>query len=511
MKKICSLLVLCFYCSLFSQTKEHVPDKLKQKGFFTADFLSVEMPYDPIFMNEPNMGLSGIHYNLLFDDFYTGLGIYGSVSGKRGGFFGLGINAGLKKYLSDQFFIDAGLYFGGGGGAGTPDGGGAFILPRFNLGYDFKVLSLTLGYSYINFFDGGRIKSHQLHAALQIPLTFSYANYSNHESSFDIEAIKNSDWNKTGIRTSFMLHLNNLSVKGDSKDTNGGPLEGKTIRLAGFEFNSYLSDSWFLLLKADGAYNGIPAGYMDILVGAGYHLSLNNDRTNILAKFAAGAGGGGGVDTQGGVLMYPDISLEQHIANNVYLSVNKGFLMSPNSFFSSSTFGIGLKYYTTINGINSDQKVKNITFKGFEAIIKQDMYIDAERTLATSENLHQISLQLNFGLSKNIYVAGQTSFANFGNAGAYAEGIVGMGLKTNPFLNNTLNFFVQALAGAAGGGQVSTGQGLIIKPSLGSSLILNDQLLLRGAFGYVKASGGDLSSPFLSIGVNYRFSFLSTN
>ena len=48
----------------------------------------------------------------------------------------------------------------------------------------------------------------------------------------------------------------------------------------------------FLFAKFDGAYDGIRAGYMDILLGGGYHLGFHLNRTNILAKFGMGAGGG---------------------------------------------------------------------------------------------------------------------------------------------------------------------------------------------------------------------------
>ena len=87
---------------------------------------------------------------------------YGSVRGIRGGFFTLGVNAGFKNYLTDKVFIDTGIHFGGGGGAGAPDGGGAFILPHVNLGIQFKKFSFTTGYSYINFFDKGAIENQQL-------------------------------------------------------------------------------------------------------------------------------------------------------------------------------------------------------------------------------------------------------------------------------------------------------------------------------------------------------------
>ncbi|MCL7763145.1 hypothetical protein MPF19_06915 [Polaribacter sp. Z014] len=509
MKKIIFLfIVLISQQILFSQT-ENIPKKITQKGFAKIDFLSIDMPIleiDGILSEEPNMGFTGIHYNLfLNDEFYAGVGLYGSISGIRGGFFTLGVNAGLKKYFSEKLYADTGFHFGGGGGAGAPDGGGAFILPHFNLGYDFKDFSINGGWSYINFFDGGEIKGHQLNVALEIPLDFEYSNYKSAEKEIDLNSFENNSWNQNPKRNSLMVHFNNLKIKGDTQGINNG----KTIKLAGFEFTSYIHKNWFTFLKVDGAYDGIRAGYMDVFLGGGYHLSMNNNRTNILAKFGIGAGGGGGINTNGGFLIYPDISLEQQLFKDIYVSVNKGYLLTPNKDFYTSTFGVGIKYYIERNGV----KIENNSFtqgkfKGFEVIVKQDMYFNAKRMEDVTEHMHQISLQVNLDLNKNIFVAGQTSFANFGNAGAYAEGLVGLGLKTNPMLNNSTSFFTQVLGGAAGGGNISTGQGLIIKPSLGFNYELSKTLNLRAASGYVKAKGGELSSPFINLGLKYNISFL---
>ena len=57
------------------------------------------------------------------------------------------MNAGIQKLpYSNDFYIDTGFHFGGGGGAGAPDGGGAFILPHLDLGYNFKNFSINTGY-----------------------------------------------------------------------------------------------------------------------------------------------------------------------------------------------------------------------------------------------------------------------------------------------------------------------------------------------------------------------------
>ncbi|CAM1340551.1 hypothetical protein [Tenacibaculum aestuarii] len=497
------IVVLLMSVHFFYAQTSTTPEQKTQIGFGQIDFLSIKMPE-----GEQNMDYTGLHYNLKLNDWsYAGVGLYGAVGGIRGGFFTLGVNAGIQQKITDKLFIDAGLHFGGGGGAGAPDGGGAFILPHLNLGYDFKHFSATAGYSYVDFFDGGAINSSQINVAVQIPLSFKTASFKDRENSFSIEDLKTTSWNTLSNRISLLMHLNNAYVT-------KGSYEGNTIRLAGFELNSYITDSFFFFVKADGAYHGIKAGYMDVFLGGGYHLSMNKNRTNILAKFGVGAGGGGGVETEGGFLIYPDISLEQKLFGNVYASINKGYMMSPNSHFVSSTYGLGLKYYVDRDGTlseNEDLEFSTGKFKGFETVIKQDLYLDAARDEGFYQNMHQISLQLNFFLNKYLYAAGQTSFADFGDAGAYAEGIVGLGIQTKEFFNGTTSIFAQVLGGAAGGGGISTGQGLIVKPSIGINHELAKNLQLRLGAGYVKAKGGNLSSTYLNFGISYRFSFLSVN
>ncbi|WCC45841.1 hypothetical protein PJW08_07610 [Tenacibaculum finnmarkense] len=61
----------------------------------------------------------------------------------------------------------------------------------------------------------------------------------------------------------------------------------------------------------------------------------------------------------------------------------------------------------------------------------------------------------------------------------------------------------------SGGGGISTGQGLIVKPSIGLNYKLTDKLNIRGGLGYVKARGGNLSNTYFNLGINYHFSFLS--
>ncbi len=515
LKILLTCIILFSFLSISSlnaqQNNNPETPKLTQNSQFKMDFLSIGMPE-----NEDNLGLAGLHYNLYLNDWaYAGLGMYGAVTGIRGGFFTLGVNAGIKKSLFSNLYIDTGVHFGGGGGAGAPDGGGAYILPHFNLGYQFSKFSIEAGYSYINFFDNGNIEGQQLNIALQVPVSFDYTSFNHAEKELDLNTnVENSNWAQESNKLAILFHFNNLYLMGDTKHKDTGEsLKGETVRTVGVELDSYFKENTFLFIKADGAYQGIEAGYMDIILGLGYQFSFNKDRTKILGKFGIGGAGGGGIYTEGGFIIYPDISLEQKIYNNIFISLNTGFLMNPNANFISETYGFGLKYYLNQNGlISSDDKTAtSAKFKGIEIIIGEEIYFDAERNNAEPQNMEQIQLQFNYYLNKNIYVSGQTSFANFGNAGAYAEGIAGIGVSTSFQFSERIQLFGQVLTGAAGGGFVETGEGLIVKPSAGASFLFNDKLGLRASVGQVIAIDGELNSTLINVGLTYRLAMLKAN
>jgi hypothetical protein len=71
-------------------------------------------------------------------------------------------------------------------------------------------------------------------------------------------------------------------------------------------------------------------------------------------------------------------------------------------------------------------------------------------------------------------------------------------------MNNKINIFLQGLAGGAGGGIINTGEGFIIKPSVGFNYKLNSRLAVRSTAGYIKATGSSLISASISIGISYR-------
>lgn len=472
----------------------------QQSGYALLDYHPLTMPGE-----EVNMGFSGLHLNLqLRNHWYGGLGIYGAVHGERGGFFTLGFNLAFQNYLSKKIFYDLGFHFGGGGGASAPDGGGAFILPHASLGFDLQGIKIMGGYSYVNFFDHGKIESNQWNLALSVPISFLYTNFYRHGESLESEQSDFSRWNHQAVELEYKLHLNNLYNQ-------RGNLSGKTIHLVGLEVLRHRKNM-SIFFKADGAYRGIKAGYMDILFGVGKKIDFLKERIRFTPKIGIGGGGGGGLNTFGGLFFYGSTELSLRVSPVLRLFGDVGILATPGFDFLSSNYGFGLAYNVFQNGNyyphSNRTFLQKSSFKGFEGALTQEYYHGAQRVTAVRDDMYQIGFQLNFYLKPWLFIGGQTSFANFGDAGAYAEGLAGAGLRMRTMFKDKLHTHFQVLGGAAGGGGISTGQGLIIKPSVGVNYHLNSSIRIKANGGYVNALGGDLNTWFVNIGLGYELALL---
>ena len=163
----CTLLLLFFSLSAFA-------DKAAEK----LNTLSAQTTLDYFTINSSkiNLGLLGIHYDLSLlpvHDFYTGVGLYGAVTGNTGGFFALGMDNNYNPRLYKSLYFDSGVFLGGGGAHGSAVGGGLMVLPHVGLSYSLGPARIKLDYSYITF-PSGSIQGSQVMAGVIIPSTFYY-------------------------------------------------------------------------------------------------------------------------------------------------------------------------------------------------------------------------------------------------------------------------------------------------------------------------------------------------
>ncbi|HAK61431.1 MAG TPA: hypothetical protein DCO77_13810, partial [Nitrospiraceae bacterium] len=315
-------------------------------GQYRLSYETVHLPQDE------NMGLLGAHYLIDISPWlYTGVSAFGAVTGERGGFFTGGFEAGVRKKLTHRFSFDAGLFVGGGGGGSAPQGGGLMIRPQVGLLYTAKAYSLGLHVARVAF-PNGDIQSD--HIALSFALPFESIRIDSDYSGDLSEAI-NSISRRTGktvgfTRNYFSLLYQTYSPVDNVKNTDG-VTDTERMDLMGFEYGKYASERGYLFVQTAGAAGGSADGFAEILVGAGYAYPLfeggkssKGHRLLLETRVAAGAAGGGAVDTGGGAVYKASLGLTYQAARNLTAHAQAGYVDAFDGRFRAKTVSVNLGY-----------------------------------------------------------------------------------------------------------------------------------------------------------------------
>jgi hypothetical protein len=123
--------------------------------------------------------------------------------------------------------------------------------------------------------------------------------------------------------------------------------------------------------------------------------------------------------------------------------------------------------------------------------------------------VHNLGLQLDYMLgptesARQWFLTGQGIAAYKGEAGAYMTGLVGAGLRQKLAPRWTAE--VEALIGAAGGGGLRVGGGLVAQTNIGLGYQLTPQLGLMVTAGRMEALQGDFKAKVLGVSAVYHFS-----
>ena len=141
--------------------------------------------------------------------------------------------------------------------------------------------------------------------------------------------------------------------------------------------------------------------------------------------------------------------------------------------------------------------------------VQNQTYFDVAKFGIPASNLQLIAIKVNYDLNKRLYFAGEASFAYEGESGGYAHGIFGLGIKSNKFANDKLSLFAEAAAGVAGGGRVDSGEGVLVRPTVGINYHINDDFSLNIAGGQMWSPFGNVNSSNINIGLSYGLSILN--
>src|SRR3990167_7014781 len=326
------------------------------------------------------MSILGLHGDMHFNNWsYGGVGLYSAVAGQNGGFFALALEAGLQHALYSKLFWDAGIRAGGGGGHNTPVGDGLFVEPYAGLKYNFQYFNLELYYSNVNFIYGN-IASNQLGVSLGLPLDSNYFNTDSDTKNYI-----------AALSKIYFLNTNTLNNSNQVMNTN--------IELLGFEFAHFVSRQLFLFFNFSGAIHGNQNGYADELLGLGYQFPLFYSNFDAILKLAAGSGGGGDVNTGGGLIYSPLIGLEYHFSKAFAAELNGGYMDAPEGNFFAKQASVLLKYYFgNDNSIHSHETTWRIR------ILNQTYFDPRSESGAINPTMQLLNIDLDYFISHYFYL-----------------------------------------------------------------------------------------------------------
>ena len=259
---------------------------------------------------------------------------------------------------------------------------------------------------------------------------------------------------------------------------------------------------------------GKNTGYMQILMGAGYRMELF-DSTWLKVSSSLGVAGGGNVATGGGLLVNADMSLQQRLSEHLFAEAGVGYVKAPQASFKAVSFTGRVGYHFNMPNVH-DEPVALHDLTGFTAsyfrirATNQSYYQAAAnwRSHHANLNVDTLGVQIDYFLHQNFYLTGQGLAAYKGMAGAYMTGLLGAGIRL-PLFSTPLFFNAEALAGAAGGGGLNLGGGLVWQTNAGLGYQLSDAFGLIAQYGYMSAPKGAFRARTASLSLAYNFTLFT--
>lgn len=478
----------------------------------------VHQPDEKVGYNlQPTMGFVGLNYNIPLNDWlYTGAGFHTAITGDQGGLFTLGVNLGVNFPLYKNLFFDANIHFGGGGGYRSLVNGGGIVYPNAGLQYKTDAFSFGVQYGHVNFFTGIQ-KNDNVSFFIEIPTTLRKSSYAEAQKTFIVNNTSKDIFEvKPAVKSVQQVTFDYFFPIGNSRtDASTNPSYQQidnTLSILGFEYQRYLTENTFIYAHVDAMYAGLTAGFMDLFFGVGKNF-IETKYINFFAKMGIGAAGGR-IFPEGGLTAYPNAGADIRITEKFGLSVHGGYHRSIGGVasFQAYTAGFSLKYYGLSGGISdpfTKEKVTKIKTQGIQLAVQNQTYFDVAKFGIPSSDLQLIGLKVMYDINRRFYLAGEASFAYKGKSGGYAHGVFGLGIRSNKFFNEKISTFLEMSAGVSGGGRVDSGEGILVRPTLGFNYHVNNDLSLHASGGQMWSPFGNVNSTNINIGLAYGLSILN--
>ncbi|HWH83280.1 MAG TPA: hypothetical protein VNU71_13705 [Burkholderiaceae bacterium] len=387
--------------------------------------------------------------SLLFDiggDWGLGPAVYGAATGRRGGLFVGGVELQHRWGLGRGFTLATGLYAGGGGGASAPVGSGLMLRPAVTLLKDLgPTFQLGLSWSSVRF-PSGDIRSNQIGLALGWRQEFEHLTGSGPipKQALSMSGGLGFDRIEATVSTyrftdSDRRHISLIGARAERRTS-----------IEGFAWG----------MEAAAAAQGDAAGYIELLGNAVLStapLERLAPSWRVGARLGVGVGGGGNVPTGGGLIAKALGTMEWSPARGWVVGADYGLVRARSGVFArEAKVWLGLYLEPGIDGRPQTAPPEVVRTEWVGAL---QHHIRIARSDGSLHSLDTIGLKLNRYIGEHVYLTGQAHSAFAGGAGAYSVGLLGIGVSAEPM--PSVRIGAEALAGAAGGGGVTSSGGAV--------------------------------------------------
>ena len=467
---------------------------LKNIIFYLTAFLTMlsvqpapalEIENDFIYLKSPQTTIKGLHRLFvgvpIGETLSFGQSLYSGATGDGGGAFFWGFEGVTRFPISRQWNLALSGFFGGGGGAGQVSGDGTML--RFGAEGEYALTSnwsARAGVSHISI-SGAAIDDWA--PSIGFRYQVSPKPRSNRAKSLKLARVS--------FRTSRLQFPGALSRSG---------MPQAQLRLVGAEASFSISNDYETFLGADGAVSG-GDGYMHVIGGLRKLWPLGP--ISLLGQSSIGFGGGGDVDTGGGLIAGASGGIAFPMGDNFDIDLTYGKMKSLSSGVTGHRTQLSLSRVFKKGPIRKNYAEHQQWQVGLGISIQppNNYYMKSQSNVGILPVMQESSID--YFISTKTYFTGNAQTTISGGVAGYAVGLLGLGHEFN--IGEVWRLSPEAHIGAAGGGGVDVGKGLLGGARVEADYILNSESSLSLGLGILKSFDGGLKVPIVQLGFKKRF------
>jgi len=453
----------------------------------------LELRFGLDYLTRKQSDITGLHQLSLTyryaNGFYLGESLYSSALGTGGGFFAGGLEFGGAGKLGSTVGWEVGQFVGGGGGASQVTGNGLMLRTHAALDLPIADFRLGLGAAWLTV-SGSDINTPSVTLTLVRPIDLRLS--AGRPGTARPET--------TGTVLKAFRPLYSLYLPLHSQKRDGANLE--RMHLVGAEISFDTAALTETFIQASGVAGGDAEGYADWLLGQRYLFS--QDTLQPFVELGVGTAGGGGVDTDGGLIVMAGIGGRYVFSNAAAIEAGCGLRSSIDGGFLALTPALRVSVpFAPAVGTANDPRGVNWQLRSGLTLQRPNTGFRKDRPDAGPAPL-LYETGLNFFFHNHLYLTGLAATAIEGDAGGYQLGLLGIGYQQT--ISDKLSFAFEPMIGAGGGGGVDTRGGLLLGYRLNADFWLTDSVALSAGVGQMTTfKGGGMQPETFHLGLKIPF------